>query len=224
MPTYAYATKEGVRLPSVTTIISLLDRPALIGWAGKLCIAAGWEAGKKSLPPPYWRNVCYSQRDNAAESGTQAHALFERALLGETVVRAEETDQAWRAFQNAQEWREGLSIKFEVWPHEKPLVSVLGFGGTPDAIAKQGGSYALADWKTGGIYPEQLIQLAAYRHLLKEVEGIEISGAHLVRFHREHGDFHHHHFADDALDIGWNCFEALLLLWPRLRELKQRAK
>jgi hypothetical protein len=224
-PRQGYVNSAGERIPGVTTIIGLLDKPALVGWAGKLCSEAGWRAAKAGEPIPKWNEVCYGIRDRAAQDGTAAHDLFERLLRGEDVRRSEsDTNGAWKAFENARAWKDGLSIQFEVWPHERPMVSELGFGGTPDAIARQGNMVALADWKTGGIYPEQLIQLAAYRRLLSECEGITVDGAHLVRFHREHGDFHHHHYADDALDMGWECFEALLRLWPELKLLKARVK
>ena len=225
-PRQGYSDAEGNRLPGVTTIIGILDKPALVGWAGKLCAEAGWKAAKAGEPVPMWRDVCYGVRDGAAAAGTEAHNLFERYLSGEDVKRDGASDGAWRAYRNAREWVDGLAIEFSVWPHERPMVSKLGFGGTPDALASRKGRRfpALADWKTGGVYPEQIMQLAAYRHLLKECEGIQVRGAHLVRFHREHGDFHHHHYANDALDIGWRAFKHLLAAYPVLKELKQRAK
>lgn len=223
-PKKGYANSAGERLPGVTTIIGLLDKPALVGWAGKLCAQAGWDAAKAGEPVPKWNEVCYGVRDRAAQDGTAAHDLFERYLHGEDVQRTDETDGAWRAFENAKEWKENLAIQFEVWPHERPLVSELGFGGTPDALARHGNRVMLADWKTGGVYPEQVIQMAAYRHLLRECEGIEVDGAHLVRFHRDHGDFHHHHYAGDALDLGWDCFKSLLALYPQLAALRKRVK
>lgn len=225
-PSKGYANDAGERLPGVTTIIGLLDKPALVGWAGKLCVEAGWQAARNGEPVPRWQEVCYGKRDKAAEDGTRAHDLFERLLRGEDVQRGpEDSDGAWRAFENARKWLSGLSLRFEVWPHERPLVDQrLGFGGTPDAIARQGDTVSLADWKTGGTYPEHLIQLAAYRHLLRECEGITVTGCHLVRFHREHGDFHHHQWADDALDIGWDAFLSLLTLWPAMKRLRERVK
>lgn len=224
-PSHGYTNPDGERLPGVTTIIGMLDKPALVGWAGKLCAQAGWDAAKRNEPVPRWNEVCYGKRDAAAADGTTAHDLFERYLLGEDVQRNGETDGAWRAFENARNWKAGLAIEFEVWPHERPLIDLtLGFGGTPDAIARHAGGVSLADWKTGGTYPEHLIQLAAYRHLLKACEGIEVTGCHLVRFHREHGDFHHHQWADDALDIGWQVFAALLQAWPAYKALKERVK
>lgn len=219
--------ETGERLPGVTTVIGLLDKPALVGWAGKLCAEAGWQAAKRHEGVPYWRDICYGKRDKAASDGTRAHDLFERLLNGEDVTRSEDdSDGAWNAFENAKAWKEGLSIEFKVWPHERPLVDVgIGFAGTPDALGKEpDGTIRICDWKTGGVYPEQVIQMAAYRHLLKVVEGIEAKGAHLVRFHREHGDFHHHHYADDALDLGWKCFKELLPLYRNLKKLKERTK
>ncbi len=249
-PRGGYANAAGERIPGVTTVLGLLDKPALVGWAGKLCVEEtskhylGVLNGMKDkledshtwsevqdviempVPPcPTWRDFCYGQRDKAAQDGTTAHDLFERFLNGEDVQRKTESDGAWRAFENAREWKANLAVEFEVWPHERPLISErLGFAGTPDAIARHDGRVMLADWKTGGVYPEQVAQMAAYRHLLSEVEGISVEGCHLVRFHRDFGDFHHHHFAPDALDAGWELFQSLLRVWPALAALKARVK
>ena len=225
-PAKGYMLESGERAVGVTTVLSMLNKPALIGWAGKLCAEAGWQAHRNGEPIPRWTDICYGTRDRAASDGTRAHDLFEQYLLGHDVKRSEtDTDGAWTAFENAKQWKEGLSIKFEVWPHERPLIDErLKLGGTPDATGCDGDIVTLCDWKTGGVYVEHICQLAAYRYLLWRCEHIAVSGAHLVRFHREHGDFHHHYFADDALDAGWKIFKHLLIAYPQLKELEKRVK
>ena len=44
----------------------------------------------------------------------------------------------------------------------------MGYGGTPDWYGLLDGIPTVLDLKTGGLYPEQLVQAAAYRLLLVE--------------------------------------------------------
>ena len=232
-PKHGYTLEDGTPVPGVTTIIGELNKPALVGWAGKTVGLAAvehgkasWQAGRDGGPAPAfprWNDILYGQRDRAAEDGTMAHDLFERHLRGEEVIRDGERDGAWTAYENARHWLETTGLEFQVWAHERPLVHPQGyFAGTPDATAKLGNQLYLADWKTGGLYPEHAIQMAAYRELLKEVDGVEVQGCHLVRFHRDHGDFAHHYLADDALDWGWEVFKRLVGLRPWLEKLRKR--
>lgn len=250
-PRGGYANAAGERIPGVTTVVGMLDKPALVGWAGKESIegatkhylaiinemkdklesATTWnqvqDVIEMPVPPcPTWRDICYGKRDQAAEDGTTAHDLFERYLNGEDVSRGEHSEAAWRAFENAREWHRGLGHDVHVWPHERSLISKLDFAGTPDAISKSPeGKVELADWKTGqGVYESQMLQLSAYAHLLEEVEGMRVDGCHLVRFHRDHGDFHHHHYDRDVLDAGWEIFRRLVELWPMLAAFRKRLK
>lgn len=229
-PKGGYTLADGTKIPGVTTICGLLDKPALVGWAGKLCAEAGHAAGRAGEPVPAWRDVCYGVRDKAAEAGTQAHTLFGAYLNGEPVPIPPDgygwLPGALQAYDNAITWLQGTGLRLEVYSHERPLISeVHRFAGTPDAIAKDtNGVVHLADWKTGGIYAEHIIQMGAYRALLADVEGIRVSGVHLVRFSREHGDFAHHHFASDALDQGWEIFRRLLAIYEPLAELKRRCR
>lgn len=220
-PTNGYINAAGDQIPGVTTVCGMLDKPALVGWAGKLCVAAGYEAGRNGEAPPRWNQVCYGKRDKAAEAGTITHDLFEQHLRGETPEQ-HKNEGAWRGYLNAVHWLESSGMKIE--PFERPLVSErYQYGGTPDALA-HGREVCLADWKTGGIYPEHAIQMGAYRQLLRE-NGIDApGGVHLVRFSRDHGDFTHHYFAPDALDLGWEVFLGLMEARRPLMKLKDRIK
>src|SRR5262249_4883706 len=87
---------------------------------------------------------------------------------------------------------------------EKPLVSeVYGYGGTPDALFRfQDGNdvceVSMGDWKTAtGIYPDNLLQLAAYMLLCEEnFPDQPLRGAHIVRFSKDFSDVEHRSFED----------------------------
>lgn len=218
---------DGEPVFGVTTICGMLNKPALVGWAGKLCTERAWRAGKAGDPLPKWTDILYGQRDDAASAGTLVHELFEAHLRKLPLPEVPETDvgrAALQGFENARNWL--ASSGMEIEPHERPLVSTqFRYGGTPDALATDGRRLYLADWKTSAaIYAEMVIQMAAYRQLLREVEGTEVHGVHLVRFSRDHGDFAHHFFGGDLLDTGWEVFVRLLAISPLLKEIEKRVK
>ena len=240
-PKEGYTLHDGTPVPGVTTIIGELNKPALVGWAGKTvaaaavahgkaCLAAG-KAGKRAPGFPRWTEILYGKRDRAADDGTVAHNLFERHLRGDHVEREDATDGAWTAYVNAAQWLDETSLHIE--PHEQPMVSEkYRYGGTPDALAYSQGNAVLqdlgrpylADWKTGGVYAEHLIQMAAYAQLLRECQGVEVLGVRLVRFSRDHGDFVAHAWPREVLETGWKVFELLLELREPLDALRKRCK
>jgi hypothetical protein len=101
---------------------------------------------------------------------------------------------------------------------EVPLVSEAHqFGGTLDFVCEIDGVICLGDFKTSGaIYPEMLMQLAAYRHLWNECRPDQmITGpSHLLRISKSSPDFGHYSFGD--LSDAWELF----LLARRAYDLK----
>lgn len=224
-PAKGYAL-DGEPVPGTTTVCGMLNKAALVGWAGKLCTEVAWRAGRAGEPLPHWAEVLYGTRDAAAAAGTLVHEAFEAHLHGRPIPVFPDSaigTQAQQGFANALHWLR--SSGFSVEAHERPLVSrQYRYGGTPDLLLRTENTVTLGDVKTGTIYPEMLLQMAAYRQLLRECDGIDSQGVHLVRFHRDYGDFAHHFFADDALDLGWEVFRRLLEMHPTLKQLEQRVK
>lgn len=218
-PKSGYHDEQGTPLPGTTSITGRFgDKAALIGWAGKTCYLAGYEDAREGIGQRKWNDVLYGQRDKAADAGTLGHTLFDAFLRG---VEAPEFDapmdvriQAQSAFENAKHWLTSSAIK--IIPFEEPLVSKIHrYGGTPDALGETEHVLALMDWKTGSLYPDHVVQMAAYRHLLRECKGLRPKGAHLVRFPRDGKGFNHHYITSDQLDTGWQLF----LLWRQAWDL-----
>jgi hypothetical protein len=191
-PTAGYRNKAGQKVPGTTTIIGRFkDSGALIYWA--------YNRGKEGLE-------LYESRDKAAELGTIVHSMVEQYIAGSQVsdvvpicITEKDRFQLESAFNAFIEWFE--SNKFEIVEQEIQLVSEqYQFGGTPDAIAKDGkGRLVLLDWKTSdGVYADHLIQLGAYRLLWNEThpDNQLTGGSHLCRFAKTNGDFAHHFFPD----------------------------
>lgn len=112
MPTQQYRTKNGKRVPGVTTVLNILNKPALIYW-GYLMGLENYnrvtEGIAKIINDPFWiRNfdvddlslkiglkdhvlnflqgfqigALYEKRDKAAEAGTLGHLFVENHLKG----------------------------------------------------------------------------------------------------------------------------------------------
>lgn len=212
MPTQPYKNAAGKRIPGVTTVIGKFkEAGGLIHWA--------WDLGIQGID---YRKV----RDDAASSGTIAHSMVEADIRGLPQPEINGNDpETWRkalsAYAAYAEWRTQTQLK-----PEQTEVSMIcechQVGGTLDTIMVQG-KRSLGDWKTSNsIYPEYLIQLAAYRHLWevnnpdKPIDG----GFHLLRFSKAGGDFAHHFWPN--LDEAWTAFVHMRSLYDLMAKLKER--
>ena len=176
-----YKLADGTKVPSVTTVLGILAKPALIHWA--------WKLGTEGLD---YRKV----REQAASIGTLAHYLIMCDLKGEkpdtTTYTAEQIGKAETSYLAWLEWVQDKRLRGVAV--ERPLVSeTYRYGGTLDwVVSSPAGGLWLVDFKTGsGIYPEMRYQIAAYRNLWQEQQGV-IEQACIVRLDRETGAFEHH--------------------------------
>ena len=137
-----YRTKDGVKLPGVTTVIGETlgwGKQALIGWAYKL--------GKEG------RSL--RERDDAADLGTLTHEIAGALLGGEAVDTERWTpEQIEKATPNGERVAAHILDRYEVLHVELPIVGAR-CGGTLDYVlrARSDGALVLGDLKTGkGVY------------------------------------------------------------------------
>ncbi len=211
---------DGKRVKGVTTVIGRFkDSGGLLYWA--------FEQGKAAERGEIEK--LYDKRDEAAESGTLAHSMVEAQIKGEMFKDPENVSEAVLseargAFGSYMTWAN--MTKLNIVEQEMPMVSEkYRFGGCPDAIGEINGELCLVDWKTSnGIYPDYLIQLAAYKQLWEENNPDRplTGGFHLCRFAKSHGDFAHHYYPN--LDNAWEQFKLFLQAYEIDKELKKRAK
>jgi len=154
----SYKNKKGEKVPSVTQILSILSKPALIHWA--------WDLGVKGID---YRKY----RDDKADIGTLTHQRI-LAHLSESEVDLSQypQDQIQKSsicFQKYLDWEQGKNMMKHYL--EEPMVSEkYGFGGTPDALVFVNGELTLMDFKTSkSIYKEYFYQLGGYAVLVSEV-------------------------------------------------------
>ena len=189
-------TIDGVRYPSVTTIISqTLPNPGITAW--KLRVGEE-EARRVSKEATDW--------------GTGIHALVEAINRGQHANLT--PDQAALVAPYA-EWHE-RSVDLMIGA-EKLLVSRQhGYAGTTDAIAVMAGDRypAILDFKTSktalGV-EEWRLQLAAYAIAAEEHLGLVCRRRIIVRLSRLEPDtLHVHELPEDELENDRACFLALL--------------
>ena len=186
----------GVEYPSVTTILQVISKPALVAWSARvereMVIA---EAGKLyercldedgNVAPGSSAAFCLQLQERlgkekahtkelakAGEIGSQVHALIEFTLRMELCEKVGPSPalepKAQFAYAEWQKWRQGV--------HFKPLMVEFtvvshkyGYAGTADLLGEVNGVLTLFDWKTGkSVYREAHLQNAAYRQAVREM-------------------------------------------------------
>lgn len=202
---------DGVRVPGVTTILGILNKPALVKWANNLGLQ-GIDSTK--------------YRDEMADIGTLAHQMIVDYFNG---VETNTTDYSENQIGLAEncllsfwEWEKGHKI--EVIMAEKQLVSAeFGFGGTIDCFCKLDGHPTLLDFKTGkAIYPEMLYQLAAYEQLLRE-DGQMVGLSHILRIGRDEDEGFEERLIID-LSSRLELFKHCLAIYNLQKDIRREGK
>lgn len=149
--------------------------------------------------------------EEAGDIGSLVHNMVTAHIEGrdphEILTIAQENQAALRAYRAFSAWVDGKDIQWEFW--EKPLISEMGFGGTPDAIGMFEGIRTLFDWKTSsGIWPEQYTpQVAAYIHLWHEHNPeLPIERSIIVRLSKTTGKPEQLRLYPEELRRGWEHF------------------
>jgi hypothetical protein len=200
-----FYTINGCQLPSVTTILDVIAKPALAPWYAKQERRYFETAMLEVLSRPGARDPEYvlaavadavggvkaadREKQRAATIGTAIHAGIEwqlRTRLGEDAgPEPVLPDAAAWAVESWKDWAkttalEPLAIERTVY------CETCGYAGTLDLYARVEGLLTILDWKSGrAIYPEAFLQNVAYRHAaarqgLPSVQGIIVRVPKLV--------------------------------------------
>jgi hypothetical protein len=206
-----YYQVDGLALPSVSTILRVIAKPNLVAWARRTALETVRELLKEGLGVETALALAEvepeRQRDAAAQRGGLAHEAIACALMGKAYP------SEWGPWvRGALGFLADYGLRLVA--SEQMLASKrYQFAGTADLIARGGdGTLALADWKTGGIWPEAALQLGAYAIALEEMTGREVGEAYVVGL-RETGYEARRVFLPQAR----KGFLACLTLWRALR-------
>ena len=226
-------TIDGVEYPSVTTILQVVAKPALIGWSRKVALEkvrhtlldqlqSRMETGDTLAGiTPGWIDTMLEaarkrpdeDRDQAADFGLRSHELIDSILKGQETIVPEDLLPVMEGFDGWQA-ESGLDITAT----EQVVCSkVHGFAGTFDAVATRGGKGVyVIDFKTSnGIYDEMSFQVAAYAQACEEQTGQKVLGGYVVRFGKKKPEFE---AREVDLEEGLRGFLGALALWRTLRK------
>lgn len=209
-----YKLADGTRVPSVTTVLGILGKNALIEWA--------YQCGLRGED---YKAV----RDNAADIGTLAHYLIMCHIKG---IAPDVSEYSQQDITKA----ETCTIKYLDWEKEHPITPLMveeplvsdqyGFGGTLDCVALLNQEVTLIDFKTSkGIYPDMFYQLAAYHHLISEVGHLPgtVKSCRILRIGKDETQGFEERVLTD-LSRQWKLFLHCLEIYKIQKEIKKGGK
>ena len=184
---------DGKPMTGVTTILSVIAKPALINWAANTAVdyiaehlseLSDQELADSILSEA--RKAHTRKKEAAGDIGKLVHSAIEEFV--KTGKEPELNEQGMKMFENFRKWVKDNKVEFI--ESEKHLYSESLFvGGILDMVVKIDGKLWIADVKTGGVYPEALYQMAAYQILLEDMkEPLEIAG-HIILGLKKDGTF-----------------------------------
>jgi len=166
-------------LHGVTTVLSVISKPALIQWAANM--ACDYIQSKMPLESKFFtltmkemetwlqeaRVAHRKKKEKAGDWGSELHEAIEAWIKEGVEPNFEETQKT--AFYNFVEWTKENKVEFiesekHVWSEKMWL------GGICDLVFKMDGKKYIGDIKTSsGIYNEAFFQMAAYDLCLREM-------------------------------------------------------
>ena len=197
-----YYEIDGVFYPSVTTILQVINKPALLGWYAKL----GKEEAERV-------------KQESADFGKTVHELIRVVLDGGTVDYDKTDEVVGGCLRSFEEWVR--LVEFQPLLTEQTVHSKTHqFAGTLDAFGLVYGTPCLIDWKTSsGVYDEMKLQVAAYDVAIKEMALAQPTMHLIVRFDKKTKRCH-----PQAVTVDDTVFGAFLNakhLWTWLQEAKR---
>lgn len=204
-----YRLADKTIVPGVTTVLGLLNKPALVPWANKMGLQ-GIDVSKFV--------------DDKADIGTLGHAMVTDKLIGKETDTSDYSQNQIDAAENCAlsfwEWEKKNRIEKVIFV-EKPLVSeVYGFGGTEDIFCVIAGNNTLIDLKTGkGIYDEHIYQVAALQRLLVHND-YNVHEVRVLNIPRTDDEAFLEKICNEReLDCGWRIFQYCLSIYNTKKEM-----
>ena len=218
-------------LPSVTTVLAVLDRGGLNKWKLEQVAKACWRGmpnEEQIAEEAYVRQMidaAFQQVDDAANLGTDIHDALERWFTGRPF-----NPTLTVYVQAVDKWVKAEGIEFE--KHELRLVNrAAGYAGTTDAIIRCKRGRGILDFKsrktTAGKpctpYDTQPMQIAAY-HAAAGMMPLsrDHCGVNVFISTTEPGRVDATWYDHEQLEQELEAFDACLTLWRHLRSYDPR--
>lgn len=214
-PTRIADAKKAGWVPSVTTILNLLDKRALTDWKISEHLKVAYRVRPDIFPSAddylsEVKRLTEIELDKAPSAGTDVHDSLEKFFLGEMPENhIDICDSVWALISER--------CGDIGWVPESRFVSPHGFGGMVDLSNHQW----IIDYKTKQTaekfkpgkmaYPDHSRQLAAYRNGL----GRPKSRCANIFICIETGELDFHEHSEEELSKGWETFLDCLNIWKR---------
>ena len=138
-----YRTPEGIDLPSITTVLSILSRDSIAKW-------------RKRVGAEEANRISY----RASTRGTSVHAIIEKYINNDENFKDGYTPDIISSFLDLKPILDGRIGK--VFAQEAPLYSThLGVAGRVDCVAEFDGKLSIIDFKTS-LKPKQIEWIKNY--------------------------------------------------------------
>ena len=210
-----YRLADGTIVPGVTTILGVMNKPALVKWANNL--------GLQGIDSSVYV-------DETAKIGTLAHEMVQEYLGGPEWDRSAynpgQIDLAENAVLSFFEWERRNVSSFETVFIEKQFVSETNrYGGTVDWYGELDEQMWLVDFKTcKALFPEHTYQTAAYWALLLE-HGYRVDGVRILRIGRSEDEgFDDKIIGREEIEDAYRVFESALNLYRAKSSFERRCK
>jgi len=199
-------------VPSVTTVLNVAAKPALIQWMQKQVLMAALTLPRQpDEPEAEWIDrIMQDSREEgraAANMGTDIHAAIESFFSGQQVDK--HADHVRGCVAKLQE-----HFGHQAWIVERSFAHEIGFGGKIDlhcpGIVADVKSKDFTDPTKVKAYDEHMMQLSAYR------VGIGMPDARCANVFVSRtvpGLTVIHEWSPEDLQRGWQMFHALLTFW-----------
>jgi len=202
-------------VPSVTTVLNIAAKPALLAWMQQQVLYAALTLPRRPDEPEkeYIDRIINDSKEqgrSAADAGTDIHASIQGFYEGQSTGKHSEMVTA--CTQAIDNWAGPRT-----WISERAFAHEAGFGGKCDLYSQADGGF-VADIKTKeftdpdkiGGYDEHLMQLAAYR------VGLGVPNARCANVFVSRnvpGLVVVKEWPLEQLDTGWAMFMHLLSFW-----------
>jgi len=194
-------TANGKKAFGVTSIVGIIDKPALMYWAAKMSaerfkdlIKPGKSYGEVELATMYDEIKGAHRRPSgrAKATGTIVHeaieAIINALIAGDAPPERPVDDVVNKCIDSFASWVKNHEVKF-LQAERKVYSQKYNYAGTLDVLAEVDGNLTVADIKTSAaVYPEYHFQNVAYLKAVEEEDGSEIKDALILRVDKDGGE------------------------------------
>lgn len=235
---YSISDREGKKFqcPSVTTILNVLNKPALVEWGVRcacdfMCDSLSELFAADSFSPEQILDLVNQARQahnrvkkTAADIGTEAHDWLAGYWKGMSMPLPPEGEPVRHCIDAAMKWIKEHDAK----PYlvERPCYSRrYMITGTPDFIGLVDGEVTVLDYKsTKKIWPEVALQMAPYASMYLEEHGVEVKNRIAIRMDKVTGEFESRTYGKDTFDPDMDTFLSAFKLYDRMKHLSHKPK